>query len=85
MKQCRINIKPTAENDMARRFAQIECESPQNAVSWYLGLIDAIEKLDVLAERCPIAPEAADTQKGVRHRFSTVIIRSCRIIYRDNK
>lgn len=67
MKKYHIDIKPTAENDLARKFAQIEKESPQNAVSWYLGLIEAIEKLDELAERCPIAPENIDVQKGIRH------------------
>ena len=67
MKQYRIDIKPTAESDLTRRFAQIEKESPQNAVSWYVGLIEAIEKLDKLAERCPIAPEDMDIQRGVRH------------------
>ena len=67
MKQYRIDIKPTAENDLARRFAKIEKESSQNAVSWYLGLIEAIEKLDELAERCPIAPEDMDIQRGIRH------------------
>ena len=49
MKKYRIDIKPTAENDLARRFGQIEKESPQHAVTWYLGLIEAIEKLDELA------------------------------------
>lgn len=77
MKQYRIDIKPTAENDLARRFAQIEKESPQNAVSWYLGLIAAIEKLDELAERCPIAPEDMDIQRGIRH----LIVGDYRVLY----
>ena len=67
MKQYRIDITPTVDNDLARRFTQIEKESPQNAVSWYLGLIEVIEKLDKLAERCPIAPEDMDIQRGIRH------------------
>lgn len=77
MKKYRIDIKPTAENDLARRFAQIEKESPQNAVSWYLGLIEAIEKLDELAERCPIAPEDIDIQRGIRH----LIVGDYRVLY----
>jgi len=67
LKKYRVDIKPTAENDLARRYQQIAEESPQNAVSWYLQTIEAIEKLDVLAERCPIAPEDADIQLGIRH------------------
>lgn len=77
MKKYRVNIKPTAENDLARRYSQIEKESPQNAVNWYLGLIDAIEKLDELAERCPIAPEDLDIQKGIRH----LIVGDYRVLY----
>lgn len=77
MKKYRIDIKPTAENDLARRFAQIEKESPQNAVSWYLGLIEAIEKLDELAERCPIAPEDIDLQRGIRH----LVVGDYRVLY----
>ncbi|MFT6102718.1 MAG: mRNA-degrading endonuclease RelE of RelBE toxin-antitoxin system [Candidatus Endobugula sp.] len=77
MKKYRIDIKPTAEDDLARRYAQIEKESPQNAVKWYLGIIEAIEKLDELAERCPIAPEDSDIQKGIRH----LIIGDYRVLY----
>ena len=77
MKKYHIDIKPTAENDLARRFAQIEKESPQNAVSWYLGLIEAIEKLNELAERCPIAPENIDVQRGIRH----LIVGGYRVLY----
>ncbi|WP_018276035.1 type II toxin-antitoxin system RelE/ParE family toxin [Teredinibacter turnerae] len=77
MKKYRIDIKPTAEKDLARRYAQIEQESPQNAVSWYLRIIEAIEKLDELAERCPIAPEDLDFQKGIRH----LVIGDYRVLY----
>ena len=77
MKKYHIDIKPTAENDLARRFAQIEKESPQNAVSWYLGLIEAIEKLNELAERCPIEPENIDVQRGIRH----LIVGDYRVLY----
>lgn len=77
MKKYRIDIKPIAENDLARRYAQIEKESPQNAVNWYFGLIEAIEKLDELAERCPIAPEDMDLQRGIRH----LIVGDYRVLY----
>ncbi|MFT5419362.1 MAG: toxin ParE1/3/4 [Candidatus Endobugula sp.] len=77
MKKYRTDIKPTAEDDLARRYVQIEKESPQNAVKWYLGIIEAIEKLDELAERCPIAPEDSDIQKGIRH----LIIGGYRVLY----
>ena len=77
MKKYRIEIKPTAENDLVSRYAQIEKESPQHAVSWYLGIVDAIEKLDELADRCPIAPEDVDIQRGIRH----LIVGDYRVLY----
>ena len=77
MRKYRIEIKPTAEDDLARRYQQIAEESPQNAVRWYLQTIEAIEKLDVLAERCPIAPEDVEIQLGIRH----LIIGNYRALY----
>lgn len=77
LKKYHVDIKPSAENRSARRFAQIKKESPQNAVRWYLGLIEAIEKLDELAERCPIAPENVDVPRGIRH----LIVGDYRVLY----
>lgn len=77
MKKYRVDITPTAENDLTKRFKQIEKDSPHNAVSWYINLVEAIEKLDVWAERCPIAPEDIDMQKGIRH----LIIGDYRVLY----
>ncbi len=77
MKQYQVDIKPTAENDLETRYLQIADESPQNALSWYLDMISAIEKLDSLAERCPIAPEDKDIQRGIRH----LIIVNYRVLY----
>ena len=77
MKKYRVDIKATAESDLERRYLQIAEESPQNAVSWYLDIISAIEKLDSLAERCPIAPEDLDIQRGIRH----LVIGNYRVLY----
>ncbi|MDG1293002.1 MAG: type II toxin-antitoxin system RelE/ParE family toxin [Pseudomonadales bacterium] len=77
MKKFRIDIKPTAEKDLVRRYRQIAEESQQNATIWYLQIIEAIENLNVLAERCPIAPEDNDVQLGIRH----LIIGSYRVLY----
>ena len=81
MKIYRVEIKPTAESDLERRYLQIAEESPQNAVSWYLDIINAIEKLDNLAERCPIAPEDLDIQRGIRH----LVIGNYRVLYWINE
>lgn len=80
MKRYHINIKPTAENDLETRYMQIAEDSPQNALNWYLSIVEAIEKLDTMAERCPIAPEDEDIQLGIRH----LIIGSYRVLYKIN-
>ncbi len=65
MKKYKVAIKPTAEDDLERRYLQIAEDSPQSAINWYLDFIETIEKLDTLAERCPLAPEDLDIQRGV--------------------
>ncbi len=80
MKKYRVEIKPTAENDLETRYQQIAEESPQNAVTWYIQTIEAIEKLEILAERCPIAPEDIEIQQGIRH----LVIGDYRALYRIN-
>jgi toxin ParE1/3/4 len=80
LKTYRIEIKPAAESDLERRYLQIAEESPQNAASWYLDTMNAIERLDNLAERCPIAPEDLDIQRGIRH----LVIGNYRVLYGIN-
>lgn len=77
MKKYRVAIKSRAENDLETRYLQIAEKSPQNAVSWYLDIISAIEKLGSLAERCPIAPEDKDIQRGIRH----LVVGNYRVLY----
>lgn len=77
MKEYRVNIKPTAEKDLAQRYLQIAEDSPENAVHWYLDLVAAIDKLALMAERCPIAPEDTDLQLGIRH----LIVGHYRVLY----
>ncbi len=81
MKKYKVEIKPTAEGDLERRYLQIAEESPQNAINWYLDLIGAIEKLDLLAERCPLAPEDLDIQRGIMH----LIFVNYRVLYLINE
>lgn len=78
MKTYQVIIKPTAEKDLEERFLQIREDSPENALRWYLNLIEAIEALAFMAERCPLAPEDADIQQGIRH----LIVDRYRVLYR---
>jgi len=77
LKKYRVDIKPTAEADLVKRYQEIGEDSPQNALNWYLNIIDAIEKLDELAERCPFAPEDLEIDLGIRH----LIIGEYRVLY----
>ncbi len=77
MKHYTVTITPTAENDLASRYHQIAEEAPQHALEWYFGIISAIESLNQMAERCPIAPENVDVQKEIRH----LIIGDYRILF----
>jgi toxin ParE1/3/4 len=72
-----INIKPTAEKDIEQRYQQIALESPQNAVKWYFDIVEAIQTLNQMAERCPIAPESDDCQSEIRH----LIVGNYRVLY----
>lgn len=77
MKEYRVNIRPTAQIDIENRYFEIAEDSPDNAINWYLNIIAAIEKLDKMAERCPIAPEDEDIQKGIRY----LNIHNYRVLY----
>jgi toxin ParE1/3/4 len=81
LKKYRIDIKPSAESDLETRYLQIAEALSENALHWYPGLIETVEKLDVLAARCPIAPEDVDIQRGIRH----LIIGNYRVLYLINK
>lgn len=77
MKKYQVNIKPTAERDLETRYLQIAEDSPQNALNCYVNIVSAIEKLNIMAERCPLAPEDEDIQLGIRH----LIIGRYRVLY----
>jgi len=77
LKKYRVEIKPAAEADLLKRYNEIGEASQQNALNWYLSIIDAIEKLDELAELCPIAPEDTEIYKDIRH----LIIGDYRVLY----
>lgn len=53
-----------AETDFA--FKWIEKSSPTNAFEWFNGLVDAVETLDSMPERCPVAPESEEVGQEIR-------------------
>ncbi|NQZ08130.1 MAG: type II toxin-antitoxin system RelE/ParE family toxin [Algicola sp.] len=77
MKKYQVNISPTAEDDITRRYLQIAGDAPQNALNWYMSIIEAIENLDQMPQRCPVAPEDEHIRMGIRH----LIIGHYRILF----
>lgn len=67
MQHYTVTIRPQAEYDIINRYEKIAEESPQDALHWYHMIMQATLSLDKLAERCPIAPEDQDIQRGIRH------------------
>jgi toxin ParE1/3/4 len=77
LKNFTIEIRPTAEKDLERRYLQIAEESPQNAVQWYWNLMEGIRSLSVMPERCPVAPEDRAFHIGIRH----LVVGSYRVLF----
>lgn len=67
MKQYHLLVKPSAEQDIVERYQQIKEASEQNALKWYLAIMDSIESLSQLAVLCPIAPESDYIEVEIRH------------------
>lgn len=65
-----LEIRPTAERDIRQRYRQIALESPQNAYTWYCGIMQSIESLAHMPERCPLAAEDLAFHIGIRHLIS---------------
>ena len=55
-----------AETEADCAYEWIVKSSPLNAYNWFEGLLDAIDSLDSLPERCPVAPESEDVGQEIR-------------------
>ena len=77
MKHWSIEIRPTAENDIRRRYRQIAQESPANAIAWYKGIMQSVLSLETMPQRCPIAPEDQAFNVGIRH----LVVSNYRILF----
>ena len=74
----RVKITPRAQRDLAGIYRSIDAPSSGAAVSWYLGLRDAIRSLRLRPNRCPETPE----DKGLRHLLYGNRPYVYRVIYR---
>ncbi|MGO8673957.1 MAG: type II toxin-antitoxin system RelE/ParE family toxin [Capsulimonadaceae bacterium] len=74
----RIILQPEAYDGMESAYAYIERESPASAHKWAVGLMDAINSLDMFPARCPLAPES----ELFRHEIRQLLYGKGRNAYR---
>lgn len=63
----RVEFTFQAEVEADSAYEWIVKESPTNAQSWFEGLLESIESLSSLPERCPIALESEDVGQEIRN------------------
>ena len=61
-----VNLTDQAHAEAEFAFKWIEQSSPTNAVEWFNGLVDAVETLCSMPERCSVAPESQDVGQEIR-------------------
>ncbi|HVX83272.1 MAG TPA: type II toxin-antitoxin system RelE/ParE family toxin [Phycisphaerae bacterium] len=55
-----LHITDPALADIDQAYSWIASQSPEQATSWYNGLVEAVNSLKRLPKRCPIAPESEE-------------------------
>lgn len=62
----KVEFTYQAETDADIAYDWIFKKSPTNAYNWFEGLLQAIDNLHYLPERCPIAPESEEVGQEIR-------------------
>lgn len=65
----RVNISPSALADAEAAYLWIRERNPEIAEGWFKGLLEAIDSLERLPARCPVAPEGKELGREVRQLF----------------
>ena len=63
----KVEFTYQAESEANAAYRWIANDAPSNALNWFEGLIQAIETLGSMPERCAIAPESEDIGQEIRH------------------
>ena len=63
MARYRIDLTRSAEREIAEAEEWIAADSPAAAGRWIDGLLAALETLEIMPARCPLAPEIKTMQK----------------------
>jgi plasmid stabilization system protein ParE len=79
----RVDITETAISDAEEyvQFIREQGSEPEVAQRWWHGLLDAIDSLEEMPERCPLIPETDEFADKLRHLFYS----SHRIVFRINE
>ncbi|RYG67880.1 type II toxin-antitoxin system RelE/ParE family toxin [bacterium] len=78
----KVVIQPQAESNIAEAFSHIAVYSPRSAQRWFIQVKNAIQSLDEMPKRCPIAPEARDLDFELRHLLHRHFPSVYRIVFR---
>jgi plasmid stabilization system protein ParE len=62
----RVITQPRAEAAAREAYLWLHEQSPAAAIRWYRGLREAIESLESLPQRCPLAPENEYFEEEIR-------------------
>lgn len=63
----RVEFTYRAEVEAKGAYLWIAKDAPGNASKWFEGLIQAIESLSTMPERCSMAPESEFVGQEIRH------------------
>lgn len=69
MEQYKVKIFPAAQNDMRDIVAYINTLSPDAAIKYYDLIIEKVETLTTMPERCPLAKDVQLRLRGYRTLF----------------
>jgi toxin ParE1/3/4 len=52
-----VSLTDRAAHDLANLYGDIDAEHSDTALKWYLGITEAILRLEEQPNRCPVTPE----------------------------
>jgi plasmid stabilization system protein ParE len=77
----RVVVQPRAAADIENAYLWIRERAPSSGDRWFQGVYEAIEKLETLPARCPLAPENAYFEEEIRELFYGKRIGRYRILF----
>lgn len=78
----RVDLTPQALSDIEEAFQYIDQAAPTRSKRWLLRLMDAVNSLEDMPERFPIAPESKDFGKEIRQAIYGKRTGAYRIMFR---